>query len=90
MAKHKVIQFKFSASYPAGGEAFDPGAGIVDQPNYLVLPVAKAGYLFDFDSAAKKIRAFRQSASTGALTEPTGIDLSSTPGAIDVLVFDRV
>jgi hypothetical protein len=87
VAKTKVLSFKFSSSYPGGGEPWEGPAAVVDHPNYVVLPISKAGYVFDWDGAAKKIRAFRQSAATGALTEPTGVDLSSTPGTIVVLVI---
>jgi hypothetical protein len=89
MARHRVIDFKFSASYPSGGEAWDPGAGILDEPSFIVLPVSRSGYVFDYDYGAKKIRAFRQSAATGALTEPTGVDLSANPGTIQVLVLSK-
>jgi hypothetical protein len=89
-AAHKIVPFTFSASYPGGGEAFEPGAGLLGDPNSVVLPIAKAGYVFDFDYAAKKIRAFRQSAATSALTEPTGVNLASALGGpIDVLVLSR-
>jgi hypothetical protein len=87
-AKHVIVQFKFSSSYPSGGEAWDPGP-ILGDPVFVVLPIAKSGYVFEWDGAAKKIKAYRQNGTTGPLAEPVGVDLSSVPGTIDVLILNR-
>jgi hypothetical protein len=89
-ATHKIFDFKFSASYPTGGEVWSPGAGILGSPAFVVLPIPKAGYVFEFDYAAGKLKAYRQTAATGPLVEvPNATDLSSAPGTIQVLVLDR-
>jgi hypothetical protein len=84
---HTVINYKLSSSYPGGGEAWDPGA-VLGDPNFAVLPLSKDGYLITWDATTKKIRVWRQNATTGALVEPTGVDLSTTPGTIQLLVLE--
>jgi hypothetical protein len=76
----RAITFAFTGTYATGGMAFDPGGLGLDHPiaGYTVLPQPKAGYVFDYDGAAKKIKAYRQTAATGALAEvANGTDITA-------------
>jgi hypothetical protein len=74
-----VATVDMSASYPTGGEivSFATLGGRFAKP-FFVLPRPIAGYVFEFDHAAMKLKAYQQSAATGALTEvPNATNLSA-------------
>jgi hypothetical protein len=82
----KITDFRFSTSYTTGGEAFDDQ---LDKPVAAVFPQPKGGYVFDFDYAAKKIKAYRQNATTGALVEVAAAVNLSGINPVQVLVMER-
>jgi hypothetical protein len=88
----KIIHGTFTptnANYNAGGEAFDLAA---DWPYaiktvHMVAFSAQGGYVHAYDATNKKVLAYRQSAATSALTEPTGVNISAAQGAIPWVAF---
>jgi hypothetical protein len=83
---YKITDFNFSSSYTTGGEAFDDR---LDPPVAVILPQPKGGYVFDFDYAAKKIKAYRQNATTGALVEVAAAVNLSGVNPVQVLIMSR-
>ena len=71
------------ASYPTNGESLSPGG---DRGWWKAFVAPSAGYVPSWDAAAQKLKVYRQSAATGALTEvPNATDLSAV--SFDVIGF---
>jgi hypothetical protein len=83
----RVESFTFSASYTTGGEAYAPSG--FDHPSFVVLPQPKGGYAFDYDYAAKKLKAYRQTAATGPLAEVAAAVNVGAAGPVTVLILPR-
>jgi hypothetical protein len=88
MGDYVVTSFQFSSSYTTGGEAFDP-KGLADHPTPAVLPLAKGGHVFEFDPAAKKIKAYRQNATTGPLVEVAAAVNVGAVGPVTLLLLPQ-
>lgn len=82
-AVYGIFDVTMSSSYATGGDTLDfgatfpaiGGAGATAKQPTFVMPMPSAGYVFEYDAANKKMKAYRQSAATSALTEPNGVDL---------------
>jgi hypothetical protein len=64
-----IGSFAFDSSYPTNGEACDPGLGTV---NLAICDSCVSGYVFQYDYANKKIKAFYadyDAVADGALIE---------------------
>ena len=79
----RTVDIAFDSSYPTNGEALtasDLGLSVVD----LVIPSPKSGYVFEYDYANSKIKAYYadyDAASDGALIEvANATDLSGVTG----------
>jgi hypothetical protein len=75
-----------SSSYASGGDTLDfgtsfglignRGSSTTSEPT-AVFVQPSAGYVAEYDATNKKIKVYRQSAATSALTEATGVNLSA-------------
>lgn len=75
-AVYGVFDVTMSSSYATGGDTFDFATiGAIGRQPTAVLTSGSAGYVAEYDLANKKMKAYRQSAATSALTEPNGVDL---------------
>jgi hypothetical protein len=85
---------KCSNSYATNGDTLDwgtsfgligaRGSTVTAEPTAVFMQPS-AGYVPEYDAANKKVKVYRQSAATSALTEPTGVDLSSV--TFNCLIF---
>jgi hypothetical protein len=82
-----LVEYTFSSSYTTGGEAFDPKT---DSPGLFreilaVLPFQKGGYTFEWDSTAKKLKAYwgdYNNAADGVLIEVPAATNVGAAGAL--------
>jgi hypothetical protein len=85
-ATYMLGTVKCSNSYSSGGDTVDfgtsfglignRGSSVTAEPTAIFVQPS-AGYVPEYDAANKKMKVYRQSAATSALTEATGVDLSS-------------
>lgn len=78
--------FTFSTTYATGGEAFDPAVTFAPHVRGSILAVEippKGGWTFEWDSAAKKIKAY----VSGGTEVSAAANLSVTPGPLTVKVL---
>lgn len=72
-------QVRFSNAYQAGGETVDLSSWLRDVKGFVATPAA--GYIFEYDYANRKLKAFRfdyAAAAAGPAVEvPAGTDLSA-------------
>jgi hypothetical protein len=83
-----------SSSYASGGDTLDfgtsfglignRGSSTTAEPTAIFVQPS-AGYVPEYDAANKKIKVYRQSAATSALTEATGVNLSAV--TFNCLIF---
>jgi hypothetical protein len=83
-----------SSSYASGGDTLDfgtsfglignRGSSTTAQPTDI-FAFPSGGYIPEWDSAAGKLKVYRQSAATSALTEATGVNLSAV--TFNCLIF---
>lgn len=70
--------FTFDSSYPTGGEACDPGLGTV---NIAISDPSVSGYVFQYDYANRKLKAFYADYDAGAdgplIEVANGVNLSA-------------
>jgi SLT domain-containing protein len=77
-AQYGIFDITMSSSYATGGDTFDFSTiGAVGRQPTAVICGGSAGYTAEYDLTNKKMKAYRQSAATSALTEPNGVNLSS-------------
>ena len=91
MADYRLTTFTFSSSYTTGGEAFDP-KGLADHPTPAVLPFPRSGYVFEYDPAAKKLKAFwgdNNNAADGPLIEVPAATNVGAIGPVSLLLLPQ-
>lgn len=77
MPQMAVADFTMSASYATNGDTL-PWVGLATQPDCILSGGGDTGYVLSVDHANGKVKAWRQSAATGALQEvPNTTDLSA-------------
>jgi len=80
-------------SYPTGGWALAKstlGYAATNDPEFNVQAENSAGYVLEYDHTNSKLKAYRQTAATGALAEvPNTTDLSSAITAARVAAVGR-
>ena len=89
----RLVEVDFDSSYPTGGEALtDTNCGLNDD-NLYVFPFPADGYLFEYDRANQKLKAFYfdyNNASDGAAIEvPDTTNLSTVTGALLLAIGKR-
>jgi len=90
MAAYKIAEFTFSSSYTTGGESFDFKG--LDHPGYVLLAFPKGGYVFEWDPAAKKIKAYygdNNNAADGPLIEVAAAVNVGAIGPVTVLLLPK-
>jgi hypothetical protein len=69
-----IADITFDTSYPTGGEAITANQLKFDNTIHFVLPSPASGYVFEFDHANKKLKAYQTDydlTANGALVEVT-------------------
>lgn len=86
-ARIRTVEITFDSSYPTGGESFDPESVGLNKVDMAVIAPA-AGYVFEYDYASNKIKAFRSDAVSGHTHTFTGTPVTPTfTGAADTPTF---
>lgn len=83
------VEVTFDASYPTGGELFDP-LPIIGKGKTLVAipPVVKAGQIVQWDRANGKLQVFEDAGAAGALREvPDTTDLATL--VVELAIFSQ-
>ena len=83
-----IVNITMSNSYTTNGEALAPAeCGVTTISDVVLNP--SDGYIFEYYPATGKIKAFRQTAATGALVEvPNTTDLSAVTDITGIVYGD--
>lgn len=82
--REHIYTFTAPGSYTTGGDALtkaDLGFASTADPEFDVAIRSAGGYVFEYDHTNSKVKAYRQTAATGALAEVSnGVDISAATG----------